>query len=65
MSITINAVTINTIITIMMIAMMKRPEPHFAALWTIYQVMKLLDEVEQNIVTCQWRPDQLFPEAEG
>ena len=23
-----------------------------------------MDEVEQNIVICQWRADQLFPEAE-
>ena len=26
---------------------------------------QLLDEVEQNIVICQWRGDQLFAEAEG
>ena len=26
--------------------------------------MQLLDEVEQNIVICQWRADQLFTEAE-
>ena len=26
--------------------------------------IKLLDEVEQNIVICQWRADQLFTEAE-
>ena len=26
---------------------------------------QLLDEVEQNIVICQWRADQLFAEAEG
>ena len=32
-----------------------------------YQLIlnKLLDEVEQNIVLCQWRADQLFAEAEG
>ena len=32
-----------------------------------YQLIlnKLLDEVEQNIVVCQWRADQLFAEAEG
>jgi len=24
-----------------------------------------LDEVEQNIVICQWRADQLFADAEG
>ena len=28
-------------------------------------INKLLDEVEQNIVICQWRADQLFAEAEG
>ena len=27
--------------------------------------LTLLDEVEQNIVICQWRADQLFAEAEG
>ena len=27
--------------------------------------LQLLDEVEQNIVICQWRADQLFAEAEG
>ena len=26
---------------------------------------QLLDEVEQNIVICHWRADQLFAEAEG
>jgi len=26
---------------------------------------QLLDEVEQNIVICQWRVDQLFADAEG
>ena len=26
---------------------------------------QLLDEVEQYIVICQWRADQLFAEAEG
>jgi len=26
---------------------------------------QLLDEVEQNIVICQWRADQLFADAEG
>ena len=26
---------------------------------------QLLNEVEQNIVICQWRADQLFAEAEG
>ena len=26
---------------------------------------QLLDEVEQNIVICLWRADQLFAEAEG
>ncbi len=30
--------------------------------WDNYQ---LLDEVEQNIVICQWRADQLFADAEG
>jgi len=27
-------------------------------------MLTLLDEVEQNIVICQWRADQLFAEAE-
>ena len=27
--------------------------------------LKLLDEVEQNIVICQWRADKLFAEAKG
>ncbi len=27
--------------------------------------IQLLDEVEQNIVICQWRADQLFADAEG
>ena len=27
-------------------------------------IKQLLDEVEQNIVICLWRADQLFPEAE-
>ena len=26
---------------------------------------QLLNEVEQNIVICQWRADQLFAESEG
>jgi len=26
---------------------------------------QLLDEVEQNIVICLWRADQLFADAEG
>jgi len=26
---------------------------------------QLLEEVEQNIVICQWRADQLFADAEG
>jgi len=26
---------------------------------------QLLDEVEKNIVICQWRADQLFADAEG
>ena len=26
---------------------------------------KILDEVEQNILICQWRADQLFAKAEG
>ena len=26
---------------------------------------QLLDEVEQNIVICQWPADQLFADAEG
>ena len=26
---------------------------------------QLLDEVEQSIVICQWRADQLFGEAKG
>ena len=26
---------------------------------------QLLDEVEQNIVICHWRADQLFSDAEG
>jgi len=26
---------------------------------------QLLHEVEQNIVICQWRADQLFADAEG
>ena len=26
---------------------------------------QLLDKVEQNIVNCQWREDQLFANAEG
>ena len=28
-------------------------------------IKQLLDEVEQNIVICQWRADQLFADAEG
>ena len=28
-------------------------------------IKQLLDEVEQNIVICQWQTDQLFAEAEG
>ena len=28
-------------------------------------IEQLLDEVEQDIVICQWRADQLFAEAEG
>ena len=28
-------------------------------------IKQLLDEVEQNIVICQWRADQLFAEAEA
>jgi hypothetical protein len=27
--------------------------------------IQLLDVVEKNIVICQWRVDQLFPDAEG
>ena len=27
--------------------------------------LQLLDKVEQNIVICLWRADQLFAEAEG
>ena len=30
-----------------------------------YSNKQLLDEVEQNIVICQWRVDQLFADAEG
>ena len=26
---------------------------------------QLLDQVEQNIVICRWRADQLFADAEG
>ncbi len=28
-------------------------------------IYQLLDEVEQNIVICQWRTDQLFADVEG
>ncbi len=28
-------------------------------------IYQLLDEVEQNIVICEWRADQLFVDAEG
>ena len=28
-------------------------------------INQLLDEVEQNIVTCRWRADQLFAEGRG
>ena len=28
-------------------------------------IKQLLDEVEQNMVICQWRADQLFADAEG
>ena len=28
-------------------------------------IKQLLDEVEQNIVICLWRADQLFADAEG
>jgi len=28
-------------------------------------IKQLLDEVEQNIVICQWRADQLFADTEG
>ena len=28
-------------------------------------IYQLLDEVEQNIVICRWRADQLFADAEG
>ena len=28
-------------------------------------INQLLDEVEQNIVICRWRADQLFADAEG
>jgi hypothetical protein len=27
--------------------------------------MQLVDEVEQNILICQWRADQLFADAES
>ena len=40
----------------------------FRALWLATQTRdnkQLLDEVEQNIVICQWRADQLFADAEG
>ena len=30
-----------------------------------FNLKQLLDKVEQNIVICQWRADQLFPEAFG
>ena len=32
---------------------------------TVQNNEQLLDEVEQNIVICQWRADGLFAEAEG
>ena len=32
---------------------------------TLSNNKQLLDEVEQNIVICQWRADQLFADAEG
>ena len=32
---------------------------------TLASIYQLLDEVEQNIVICQWREDQLFADAEG
>ncbi len=28
-------------------------------------IYQLLDEVEENIVICQWRADQLFADDEG
>ena len=35
-------------------------------LWFIFlHNYQLLDEVEQNIVICRWRADQLFADAEG
>jgi hypothetical protein len=35
-------------------------------LYNIHTVnYQLLDEVEQNIVICRWRADQLFADAEG
>ena len=40
----------------------------FRALWLATQTWdnkQLLDEVEQNIVICQWRADQLFAEGRG
>ena len=38
--------------------------------WHIIIIISLIiinnmDEVEQNIVICQWRADQLFSEAKG
>jgi len=32
---------------------------------SICATQHLLGEVEQNMVLCQWRTDQLFPEVEG
>ena len=55
----------------------KPEELSFSLLYTYRLIMKsrlrinfrnnkqLLDEVEQNIVICQWRADQLFADAEG
>ena len=34
-------------------------------LFYVHNTKQLLDEVEQNIVICQWRADQLFASAFG
>ena len=41
-------------------------ELHFSQLLLVRSNYQLLDEeVEQNIVICRWRADQLFADAEG
>ena len=45
-------------------AAMKKNKYMLANYWR-KNIQQFLDEVEQNIVICQWRADQLFAEAEG